>query len=374
MKPRPPAQDDDGGLDSLMDTMTNVVGILILVLVMTQLDVQEALRKITSQSTVTAADVEEMKAKVSAAQQEQKQIEEQSASAAQIDVAAERERLTRLQQTLAAKKQLMKAHAEEVNSFSLALANDRKMAAVNQKEIEIHAQKREQLQEDLTDLLAKKADLKAMLDKTPRRAAAPPKQITVPNPRPAPPGTKQLSIACINNRLYPMNIDEIRKVAEEKTKELIVRQRLNLDPAAGIDPEKFEKTFTKLSVPDEFFDIEFYVEGHRYPRLRFVPREKRGASDEELQKSRSPMHKLLTSIDPQKFFLMFYVLPDSYEVYLTARNIVMGAGIEAGWDAVPQTWVYTTSVPGGIELGPPRPKPPAPTTPAPPAKPANVID
>jgi len=50
--------DDDGGLDSLLDTMTNVVGILVLVLIMTQLGVSEAIDEITSNSQVTQEDVE----------------------------------------------------------------------------------------------------------------------------------------------------------------------------------------------------------------------------------------------------------------------------------------------------------------------------
>ena len=36
-------EDDGGGLDSLLDTMTTVVGILVLVLIATQLSVQQAI-------------------------------------------------------------------------------------------------------------------------------------------------------------------------------------------------------------------------------------------------------------------------------------------------------------------------------------------
>jgi len=36
---RRPKEDDDGSMDSLLDTMMNVVGILVLVLVVTQLGV-----------------------------------------------------------------------------------------------------------------------------------------------------------------------------------------------------------------------------------------------------------------------------------------------------------------------------------------------
>ena len=46
------SDDDDGGLDSLLDTMTNVVGILVLVLIVTQMSVADVVTRITSESKV----------------------------------------------------------------------------------------------------------------------------------------------------------------------------------------------------------------------------------------------------------------------------------------------------------------------------------
>ena len=71
--------------------------------------------------------------------------------------------------------------------------------------------------------------------------------------------------------------------------------------------------------------------------------------------------------------MRFYVLPDSFDVYLTARRVLADAGVLAGWEPQPETWTYTAGIGGGIELGPPRPKNPNPP-PAKPTKPANVID
>ena len=47
--------DDDGGLDSLLDTMTNVVGILVIVLVVTQLGVSDAVQRISESEQVDPA-------------------------------------------------------------------------------------------------------------------------------------------------------------------------------------------------------------------------------------------------------------------------------------------------------------------------------
>jgi len=54
---RPRQEDDDGNLDSLLDTMTNVVGILVIVMIVTQLGVRDAVKRIGD-----AVDLEEVAA------------------------------------------------------------------------------------------------------------------------------------------------------------------------------------------------------------------------------------------------------------------------------------------------------------------------
>ena len=373
---RSPRKDDDedGGLDSLLDTMTNVVGILVLVLIVTQLGVSEAITEITANSTVTEEDLEDAKQKLVSLADEKEQLTQQTASLASIDVDAERERLRRLKEQLETRKKLLADQAKQANEFSLKIENDRKTAAKNRKEVADTKKKRQELQTTLTSSLEKQAELKALLDKTPKRAAAPAKVVNIPNPRPAPPGARQATFVCADNRVYPMNVDGIRKEAELRAKDVITRRRLNLDPAKGIDPEAFAKLYTKLNINDDFFDVECYITDNRWPRLRLTPKEKRGADEDEVRRPGSRIRKIMASLDPKKFYARFYVLPDSFDVYISSRRALTDAGVLAGWDPQGKTWVYTTSVPGGIELGPPRPKPPAPTTPAKPAKPANVID
>jgi len=373
---RSPRKDDDedGGLDSLLDTMTNVVGILVLVLIVTQLGVSEAITEITANSTVTEEDLEDAKQKLVSLADEKEQLTQQTASLASIDVDAERERLRRLKEQLETRKKLLADQAKQANEFSLKIENDRKTAAKNEKEVADTKKKRQELQTTLTSSLEKQAELKALLDKTPKRAAAPAKVVNIPNPRPAPPGARQATFVCADNRVYPLNVDGIRKEAELRAKDIITRRRLNLDPAKGIDPEAFAKLYTKLNINDDFFDVECYITDNRWPRLRLTPKEKRGADEDEVRRPGSRIRKIMASLDPKKFYARFYVLPDSFDVYISSRRALTDAGVLAGWDPQGKTWVYTTSVPGGIELGPPRPKPPAPTTPAKPAKPANVID
>lgn len=367
--------DDDGGLDSLLDTMTNVVGILVLVLIMTQLGVSETINEVTAKSKVTEEDIETAKAKMATLTQEQTQLAEQTESLSDFDLDAAKEQLKRLQQLLETRKKLLADQAKAANEFALALEHDRKTAAKNEKEIADTRKKREELQGNLEESLARRAELKALLDRTPRRSGpAPTKVVTIPNPRPAPEGARQVLLICAGNRVYPMNLDGIRKDAELRAKQLITRLKLNLDPKKGIDPEKFSKVYTKFkNSTDDFFDVEYYVADNRWPRLKLTPNGK-GATEDELRKTNSRIRRLLATLDPQKFYARFYVLPDSFDVYLTARQVLSQAGVLAGWEPQSEGWVFTTGVGGGIELGPPRPPAPNPPPTGPPRKPANVID
>ena len=367
--------DEDGGLDSLLDTMTNVVGILVLVLIVTQLGVSDALTEITANSNVTQEDLDAAKQQLASLAQEKQQLTDQASSVASFDIEAERERLRRLKETLEAQKKLLADESKKSNEFSLALDRDRETAAKNEKEIEDTQQKRQELQANLEKSLERRAEIQALLDKTPRRSGpAPEKVVTIPNPRPAPEGARQVILVCANNRLYPLNLDDIRKDAEAKSKQIITRQRLNLEPAKGIDPEKFETLYTKLKYPtDDFFDVEYFVAGKRWPQMKLIPKEGRGAAESELRRPQSRVRKMLAQLDPEKFYARFYVLPDSFDVYLTARQVMAEQGVLAGWEPQSQDWIFTAGVGGGIELGPPVPPNPNPPSTTP-AKPANVID
>jgi hypothetical protein len=57
------SDESEGGLDSLLDTMTNVVGILVIVLVVTQLGVGDAVRRITDAIQIDARQLAEAEKK-----------------------------------------------------------------------------------------------------------------------------------------------------------------------------------------------------------------------------------------------------------------------------------------------------------------------
>ncbi len=367
--------DDDGGLDALLDTMTNVVGILVLVLIVTQMSVADVVDKIMTESKVEPEDVQKVTQQLIEKKNEENELRKVLIDPLNIDAKKQREELAKKKELLERRKKLLAEKKKQQNEFAMKIETDRKQAEENKKIIADTEKKRNELQTLITASLEKKASLEAMLDKTPKVAAPADVQVTIPNPRPAPPGIRQALVLCVDNELYPVNIEYFRKAAEQKAKAIIARFQLARDPKTGIDPEKFKQHYERLKDQDEFFDVEYFVADNRYPRIRLIPRAGRGASGKELVNPRSRIRtKWLSQLDVKKYYASFHVLPDSYEIYMTARRLFSEAGMLAGWQPEDQNWILTSWVPGGIELGPPRPKPPPPPPGTPPPKPANVID
>ncbi|MFK8114187.1 MAG: hypothetical protein AB8B91_18440 [Rubripirellula sp.] len=363
--------DDDGGLDSLLDTMTNVVGILVLVLIVTQMSISEVVSRITAENTIDEAELEKLSQQLEIKRAEVDELEQILVDPLDIDAEKQREELAKKKELLDRRKKELAKKKQEQNEFSMRMAEDRKLAEKNKQQIADTEAKRDELRTLITTSQERKEQLEAMLDKTPRVAAPADVQVSIPNPRPAPTGAKQFILVCADDRLHPVNVDYVRKDAEQKVKAIIARYSLDRDPAKGIDPAAFAKHYEKLKEQDEFFNIEYFVERDRYPRIRFIPREGRGASSKEVANPRSRVRtKYLSQVDVSKYYARFYVLPDSYGVYMTSRRLFANAGMLAGWDPQSEGWQLTSWVPGGIELGPPREKPP----PRPPQKPANLID
>ena len=377
MKPSRGNDEDDGGLDSLLDTMTNVVGILVLVLIVTQMSVAEVVTRITTENKVDEESVAELNQQLEIERTELRDLEKILVNPIDIDEEKLRQELQLNKDLLARKKELLAEKKKEKNEFAIKIQKDEDLAKKNQKMVADNEAKRKELETLISNSLEKKATLAAQLDKTPRVKAPADIKISIPNPRPAPPGSKQLMIICSGNRIYPVDIEAFRKDAELKAKTIVNRFNLNRDPAKGIDPEKFTQQYEKLKNPTDYFDVEYYVQGNRWPRFRLIPRENRGAIGKELVNPRSRLRRWFNGVDFNKYYARFYVLPDSFDVYVLARRFFSNNKILAGWDPQTENWTLTSHVPGGIELGPPRPKPPPPPPGSkPPAKPKppNLID
>lgn len=369
MARRKPDDDDDGGLDSLLDTMTNVVGILVLVLIVTQMSVAEVVTRITTENKVDAETLAELAKELEAKEIEKEDLETVLIDPLSIDAEAQLAELERKKELLERRRKLLEEKEKQKNEFAMKIQQDREEAEKNQKIIKDTQAKRTELQSLITVSLERRAELKAKLARTPKTEAPADIEVSIPNPRPPPKGAKQLVFLCKGDAVFPVNLDLYRETGEANAKQIITRFKLDRDPAAGIDPKRFDEYWQRMKEKDAYFDIEYFTSGNRWPRIRIKPREGSGADADALATPRSQFRRAMATIDVTKHYGRFFVYPDSFSVYVSARRLCEEMGLLAGWEAVPENWDYTSSITGGIELGPPRPE-----EPKAPSKPQNLID
>ncbi|MHC2068997.1 hypothetical protein ACYFX5_16125 [Bremerella sp. T1] len=365
--------EEEEGLDSLLDTMFNVVGILIIVLVVVQLGMQESVKQIANSMSVDPLALEQLIKDLEEAQKDklkvEKDLKDLDPSEQDLEML-----IQRLQSESVSKEAVLKSQQGELQKAIIAQKDAQEMA----KKADENKEKREKLSSDLNSALEEIAKLEATLDDTPPRAQMEAKVVNLPDPRPAPEGIKEAIFLCINNQVYPIVDDPVRSAARKRAEYQAERgaRKYIKDPKQGIDAEKFVEDFNERPMSDDWFRMEMYASG-RDPRLRFTPKEDEGFKINEIQSPRSRFRRLLSTVDPSKFYFKFIVLPDSYEAYVETRHVTDEMGYLAGWTPVDKNWQYTTWVGGKVKFGP-EPPPPDPNAPKPPPKPAgpkpNVLD
>lgn len=378
MKRRPALDDDaDGGLDSLLDTMTNVVGILVMVLIATQLGVRDAVSRISESAEVDPAAIAASRERLKLSRQQRDALKQQLADLKPADENAIEVQLADLRRRKETVRTNLQTTNETANQYAAKIEDDKQKAAAATKKIEDMEKQQarmDSIDKEITDALKNESQLKALLDDTPEQQAPPPKVVTLPDPRPAPDGVKPLTFLCANNKIYPVDISTWQEKVRSRVEYIVNSKRLYGGPEVGVPEDKFMVEFnkTRRTLRDDYVQLELYSSGI-YPRLKFLPDEKSGATVTEVLKPRSRFQKILAGIDPNKYYARFYVLPDSFEVYLAARSVADQANLLAGWEPQPEDWNYTAGLGGPLLFGP-KPKPNPDAKPKPPAKPANVID
>ncbi|AMV18427.1 hypothetical protein [Planctomyces sp. SH-PL14] len=370
-------EDDGGGLDSLLDTMTNVLGILVLVIVTTQLDVKDAVKRIADSDVVQPEALEAARQKLTLTKDQAEQIRSQLGAVPMSDAGAVTVEIDDLRRKIDETRGSLATTTKTVNEYALKIQQDTKKVEEARKllqDLKETEPKRMELKESLASALKDEARLKALLDKTPVQRAPPPKTVTLPDPRPAPEGARPVTFLCTGNRVYPIAADDLRTSIAKSAEQVVAARGLDGGPESGVNFDRFKAEFRRQNrnLRDDFFDIEVYAAGI-YPRLKFTPRDKAGFHEGEVVKPRGKFTQILSTLDRTKYYAQFIVLPDSFEVYLAARAVADQAGILSGWDPQPHSFQYTTHLGGPILFGPKPPPDPNPK-PAPPAKPANVID
>jgi hypothetical protein len=369
-----------GSLDSLLDTMTNVVGILVILLTVTQLGVRDAVNRITSDRTVDPEEYAELQAKLAEVFRTHEELRRRR-DALRVDEEDDEDTELELRKV---KKNLEDAKhnvnvLQETEDEKRRRREEELRALVEEANrlMEEQKKKEKELVAKVNAVENELARLMALLTDTPVQGPLPAKVVNLPNPRPAPEGKQRIQFLCREGRVMYIDIEGLQEKCQKRAEYLVRRKALNRDPTAGIDGKQLVDAFNRDStVRDRDFDIEMQVQG-RLPRLLLKRKENAGETAEQVKRSGSQFRRQIARTDPNKFYVQFLVWPDSFEAYLEARKLASQRGLDAGWRMTSMQGEYPISLGGDLRVGPPpkpQPAPPPEPGPKPPPRPKPPMD
>jgi|GEM_PF-189624 len=360
------------GLDSLLDTMTNVVGILVIMLIVTQLGVGEAVSRIGSSESVQPEVFEKVLQDRNDLQDRFNMLANEVGDmrqAGKIDP----------EQTVKNYKQEIKEENTNIERLLAARAPDpsveidRKNLEEERKvEIDNLIAKLEKEEEDLSKKVAdqiaaaqsKIEELLARLNAIPEREVPKPDIIVLPNPRAAPAKAKPTRFICREGRLTLIDEEQIQKDAQLRTAYVLDKKMHIRDPKKQVvDGATLSKEFNERPVVVGDFRVEMIVQG-RYPKLVLRRKTSAGETPGQIEAPQSDYQRrirMLKSMNMSggvKHYLQFLVWSDSFETYISARQIAQKNEMLAGWQPQTMTGEYMISLGAPLLCGPaPPPKP-----------------
>ncbi|MFP6668755.1 MAG: hypothetical protein VB876_15670 [Pirellulales bacterium] len=339
-----------GSLDSLLDTMTNVVGILVIVLVVTQLGVGDAVNRIGNNIEINPeriVDAERAAKRRSDLEAELAQLNSDDAETVRIDLQE--------QVTTQAKRQ-----KDILNQREQQQAQRLKEA----EKLEDEQIKRiAELEKQERDLQNQLASLKNRLRITKPPEVLPAKIVNLPNPRKATPGAKPINFICRDGVIMPVNIEAAQDRANKWTSAYITKNRLDRDKKKGIDCDKLFRAFNRQTFRSHSFALHL-EQRNDYAYVVFRRRGTAGETVQEIKDADSDFQQAIGKLNQNQHYLRFLVWTDSYETYLTARRIANKYRLPAGWQPISGESEYQVRMRGNLRCGPP-PPPTKPTTPRP---------
>jgi len=352
-----------GSLDSLLDTMTNVVGILVIVLVVTQLGVGDAVKRIHKDiSEISRQEYEEKLAKVD---ELKVKLETDKQNLKEIEASSEDDQKMKRFQT----KQVELAKTD-IARIQTSLADSTKRT----KELDDTKKKVEELEKKISDGREEIAKIKAMLEDAPPVKKGPEATVvTLPDPRAAPKGATAVEFICQHGRVVRLDVDRLRKIAVERMQ----KSERQLTKQGAIDCQALKRMFDKEKIGNAYFRVAIHV-GKDKPSLIISHNPQSGDTTKKLNELGSVYRRVLRNIDRRKAFIRFRVFPDSFDTYLAAREVASSMGIQAGWAPYHENFVHRVGLglPGNVYCSgytppPPPPKPKKKPKPKPKPKPAN---
>lgn len=348
-------------LDSLMDTITNVVGILVLILVLVTLNIKKSVDRIREEdpsqfgiSKVQLAEIQEM------AKQHRQLIEQLEIQTEDLDIEMEQDEAEIVEQQ------------EVIEELSQEPPPDIETLAMEQKKKE----------EELEEIKKELASVEGELGETRDMTAPPPKIVRLPNPRNAPEGAEPILFLCREGRLMVFDPEGLKSRVEKRVGYLMRPLVSKATSDGEIDCQKLVASYNKNPLDDDQFRTKLVIQNYRL--VLIYEHKGAGETPERLRGSSSRFQASVRRMGTQNNYARFLVWPDSFDVYVEARSICDERGVLAGWQPCTEDyqWKITLGIKVTCEGKPkPKPKPPPdksapkkPAAPPPPPLPNDVID
>lgn len=361
-KPRKGDAEEVVSLDGLMDTMTNVVGTLLLILIVVQLRVNLTASKIEQAlANVTAQQVQELKLEADA--------EAQKAQAALADWEKRKPGEKKIYEDLAAKR-------EEVGRQEVTLQERGvKLLSLDELEKQINAKATEaaQWKKDVGQLIAERGRLQGLLDKTPQPQLPPPVDVRVPESHPLPKNPDYVRMLILSNRVYVINEPLFEKTVGtilENTPQLVLSKKREADGKISVTYKHQESVdlLNSRNLGDKNVELKFPLnKAADRLTLLIVPRPDGGETEDKLESAFSPYRTLMTQLGKNpNAVLWFHVHPDSVGTYLVAREQCSRFNVNAGWEFhASASYSVRLPFPVNVIQRPPPPRPGARPPPVP---------
>lgn len=363
---RAESHDEELPFVALMDTMTNVVGVLIIVLVMIGISLASSVRKVLSAlPPVTVEQLQEVLKKLvdSTPKQDPKKIaEEQKKLEDQIKKATD-----------ALKSMDLSSEKQSVKMLDLDEAR---------KKLDETKKQRDAKKADTDKLLAEMDKLKALLDTTPVYTPPPPTVVKLPNPRAMPEKAVVQKFLVANGRVLYVNDDEFMKLVvgeiQKHQKELINSEVPVKDTVGAVvmvkdrfgkmvpktktilDQKKLAAHFDKLRIATRDVKLELVVTPNS-PRIpmKLTPLPEAGETAEQIKNPAAVFQRAMRKFKSEpNSVVWFYVFKDSVDLYLAARDIADQVGVPVVWEIYNNNFFQRTVNEFEVDYKPLPPPPP----------------
>lgn len=317
--------DEAVNMDVMMDNMTDVVGTLLMVLIIVQLQVNNAVD--TIQSNLPEVTQEQVAAK-QAELEELQTHEEETKEASETDEQASE---TLVAEVARKRADLRRFETSEKHDAAMLMSLEKVQAELEARRREVELEKAA-----VAKLVGERDRLAGLLDQSKPMEGPADKVVRIPESRDIPKGSVLFDVLCKGDHVYVADFEPFEKktIAAIASKQRLLVHSVTKDAQGReipvFDQEKTTEFLNERSLGNPLFEVRFpLIKTQTVLRMDLHPTEKSG--DEPL-KPGSGYLKLINRLKKTGGVVWFRVMPDAFETYIAAREACDKLGVPAGWE------------------------------------------